>query len=388
MLKFVVLALSLCSALSVSLSPTPSQSVSRISLPPACDPAFQPFDLHATSGVIFVGWKDGERDLGAAESTGDDVAEGGGDEANDDETFIASSSSSPTPPVSHTRTSSPSRGSLPSKSSTTSHSSTPAPSKHRSQLPPGITCQWVIEGGAGMVVDLTWEWARGGGSPTVAASSGDGTAPCVSSGAYLGILTKSSGAGSPPTVLDSLCYYNPLPFSKPRVVHSNASSVMVDLILDDAPTAGTLSPPPSPITGFSLSYRVYDPSIPNVDCKLSPWGEWGPCSVTCGGGNKVRERHVVTPASGTGTCRESDLTDYYPCGGVSCAPAPDVPCSLSPWSDWGPGVVNPPTLGDPKGGGGGSTTPPPVAQGHALVLRVYSPLLQVGELPVPVNPVL
>jgi len=66
-----------------------------------------------------------------------------------------------------------------------------------------------------------------------------------------------------------------------------------------------------------------------VDCQLSSWGGWGPCSTTCGGGLAKRLRNiVVNVAHGGAACgatrnSKSCNTQYCP-----------VNCVMSPWSDW------------------------------------------------------
>ena len=65
-----------------------------------------------------------------------------------------------------------------------------------------------------------------------------------------------------------------------------------------------------------------------VDCQLSSWGGWGPCSTTCSGGLAKRLRNiVVNVAHGGAACgatrnSKSCNTQYCP-----------VNCVMSPWSD-------------------------------------------------------
>ncbi|XP_063826907.1 spondin-1-like [Ostrinia nubilalis] len=55
------------------------------------------------------------------------------------------------------------------------------------------------------------------------------------------------------------------------------------------------------------------------DCLVSEWGEWSPCSATCGFGNKYRSRRVLREKRGDGRhC--PDLVERDHCGDVnSCA---------------------------------------------------------------------
>ncbi|KAG7203741.1 hypothetical protein KM043_013767 [Ampulex compressa] len=81
----------------------------------------------------------------------------------------------------------------------------------------------------------------------------------------------------------------------------------------------------------------------NKACRVSPWGEWSDCSVTCGKGNKLRQRHYLDEtAAMLNKCNES-LTDRTACkregshcggGGRSTGILNDERCSVGAWSSW------------------------------------------------------
>jgi hypothetical protein len=63
---------------------------------------------------------------------------------------------------------------------------------------------------------------------------------------------------------------------------------------------------------------------PPVDCAVSAWGSWSPCSATCGGGTKQREKFVISfPQNGGEECPPTEdminITDCntQPCGSGS-----------------------------------------------------------------------
>eukprot|EP01004_Peranema_trichophorum_P007321 NODE_60_length_4100_cov_55.328640_g50_i0.p1 GENE.NODE_60_length_4100_cov_55.328640_g50_i0~~NODE_60_length_4100_cov_55.328640_g50_i0.p1 ORF type:complete len:1365 (-),score=567.13 NODE_60_length_4100_cov_55.328640_g50_i0:5-3496(-) len=66
-----------------------------------------------------------------------------------------------------------------------------------------------------------------------------------------------------------------------------------------------------------------------VDCVMSDWLPWGSCSKTCGGGEKIRTRIMVTfPQFGGHLCPstvETETCNVDPC---------PVDCVLSDWSEW------------------------------------------------------
>jgi len=68
-----------------------------------------------------------------------------------------------------------------------------------------------------------------------------------------------------------------------------------------------------------------------VDCELTEWTSWSKCTKDCGGGVQSRIRAVMTqPANGGMACNVGQETQ--PCNTGSC----DVDCELSEWSEWTP----------------------------------------------------
>ena len=54
-----------------------------------------------------------------------------------------------------------------------------------------------------------------------------------------------------------------------------------------------------------------------VNCKISSWNKWEPCSVSCGKGMKSRNREIlIAPMNGGKPCPES--TEYTACFTHEC----------------------------------------------------------------------
>ncbi|KAL8453703.1 hypothetical protein Emag_001748 [Eimeria magna] len=68
------------------------------------------------------------------------------------------------------------------------------------------------------------------------------------------------------------------------------------------------------------------------DCIVGSWGEWGPCSATCGGGYKQRQREIQKPPVNGGASCDA-LEEFAPCAEFSCFGSD---CEVSDWGDWGP----------------------------------------------------
>ncbi|XP_011346734.1 spondin-1 isoform X2 [Ooceraea biroi] len=78
-------------------------------------------------------------------------------------------------------------------------------------------------------------------------------------------------------------------------------------------------------------------------CKVTSWGEWTACSVTCGRGHQLRQRHFMDETASTSKCSTS-LTDRRNCYNTQSPSCPDNgrhdgilesdKCELTTWSSW------------------------------------------------------
>jgi protein required for attachment to host cells/uncharacterized protein YegL len=68
-----------------------------------------------------------------------------------------------------------------------------------------------------------------------------------------------------------------------------------------------------------------------VNCKMSGWSDFSECTAECGGGTKLRDRHVVVkPKNGGDPCDTN--TETQNCHTGSC----NRDCTLHPWTEWSP----------------------------------------------------
>ena len=67
-----------------------------------------------------------------------------------------------------------------------------------------------------------------------------------------------------------------------------------------------------------------------VDCAWSDWGEWSPCSKSCGGGTRTRTREIKQNAENGGKACPAKSTDMSDCNTQPCP----IDCQVSNWSKW------------------------------------------------------
>lgn len=66
-----------------------------------------------------------------------------------------------------------------------------------------------------------------------------------------------------------------------------------------------------------------------IDCQLSTWSSWNPCTAKCGGGQRLRTRYILVSPQYNGTVC-GDLYEYEECGTDPCP----VSCQMGPWGPW------------------------------------------------------
>lgn len=71
---------------------------------------------------------------------------------------------------------------------------------------------------------------------------------------------------------------------------------------------------------------------PVLDCAFDSWSEWSACTVSCGGGQRQREREVNAEASLGGRTCDGSLKEVDACNSQSCFES--SPCELSEWTQW------------------------------------------------------
>ncbi|XP_045892500.1 spondin-1-like isoform X2 [Micropterus dolomieu] len=75
---------------------------------------------------------------------------------------------------------------------------------------------------------------------------------------------------------------------------------------------------------------VVNDECSSSSCVVTEWGEWDPCSVTCGLGMRRRERMVKMPPIDGSMCK-TEVAEVEKCMMPECH---TIPCMLSPWSEW------------------------------------------------------
>ena len=66
-----------------------------------------------------------------------------------------------------------------------------------------------------------------------------------------------------------------------------------------------------------------------IPCKWGAWSKWGPCSATCGNGERTKTRGKELVEKHGGSC-DGDFTKTGTCNIKSCP----QPCQVGKWKDW------------------------------------------------------
>jgi hypothetical protein len=85
------------------------------------------------------------------------------------------------------------------------------------------------------------------------------------------------------------------------------------------------------------------PCTTHTDCIVSDWTMWTPCSASCGGGQKHRERYISQPAfnggkpCSVGASASLALVETTACAAMCCADGRGAPqdCVWGEWGEWG-----------------------------------------------------
>ena len=55
-----------------------------------------------------------------------------------------------------------------------------------------------------------------------------------------------------------------------------------------------------------------------VNCQWGPWGQWQPCTATCGGGTKERTRAEAVQAANVGIACQGSSIETSNCNQIAC----------------------------------------------------------------------
>lgn len=73
-----------------------------------------------------------------------------------------------------------------------------------------------------------------------------------------------------------------------------------------------------------------------VDCVWSEWSDWSECDCVCGGGQRSRERIIITPPLfGGSPCEPLEKAHVEPCNIHPCSRNRTVKSQWGDWDDWG-----------------------------------------------------
>ena len=159
------------------------------------------------------------------------------------------------------------------------------------------------------------------------------------------VASRQGGNACPALVLVVACNTQPCPadcevrawseWSQCSLTCGTGSQSRKRTILAASQTGGKMCPQ------LTQTRRCNEFACP-VDCKLGQFGQWSPCSKTCGGGRQNRVRRELRPASAFGAPCPHRAEERW-CKTKTCP----VDCELSYWGPWSECVA-------PKGCGQGS----------------------------------
>lgn len=83
----------------------------------------------------------------------------------------------------------------------------------------------------------------------------------------------------------------------------------------------------------SCPVPVEEKKFAPVDCRWDEWADWEPCSASCNGGFKQRQRTILQMANCYGKpCELGDAIETAPCNTQGCGCRD---CEWAPWTEWG-----------------------------------------------------
>ncbi|CAE7251463.1 SSPO [Symbiodinium natans] len=83
----------------------------------------------------------------------------------------------------------------------------------------------------------------------------------------------------------------------------------------------------------SLKAQVNNCTNVCVDCEWGTWSEWSNCTASCNGGTHTRQREVAVPVDGGGKTCSGNRTEVGVCADKIACP---VDCELTDWDGWTP----------------------------------------------------
>ncbi|CAK0903925.1 unnamed protein product, partial [Prorocentrum cordatum] len=74
----------------------------------------------------------------------------------------------------------------------------------------------------------------------------------------------------------------------------------------------------------------------SLDCLVSSWMAWTPCTRKCGGGERQRQRTILRHSENGGRPCSASLSEMEPCSTQACSGVKEAAnCTLAEWSEWG-----------------------------------------------------